>query len=480
MFKKLLSNLPYNPSLIGQVSFYAKRMHHEASVRQMGAIMMTLAMVLQLFAVFSPPQPTLASSNSDLISGGITSKADAVSHCRQNTRHYKDILEHFGITCADISDSKSVQISPRDFDGKLYSMGRLAYGTAGETPVNIKGVGTLYLRHFWSLNKQPSYKALSGITKYGMKFFILYDCGNLVFIGIPKPPKICEYDNDLLASDAKCFEPCPIDGKHNIPKSSDKCFEPCPYNKKLPASSPKCFEPCPVKGKSDIPRTSEDCFEPCPYNSTIAKNSPDCKPCEESQTRKDLTACLEYRKTAANVTQGISDANGTTAQAGDVIEYTLSTHNKGKAVIKDFSVTENVSDVLDYAELVDLHGGTLDKEQVITWPQADIAAKQTLENKITVRIKTEIPTTPASASDPAHFDMTMTNVYGNAVNITLPPSVNKSVEMTVTQLPNTGPGASLVAGFALTVFITYFFARSRLMAKELDIVRSNFASTGGY
>lgn len=444
MFKKLLSNLPYNPSLIGQVSFYAKRLHNESSIRRMGFVMMALAMMIQMFAVFSPPEPTLASSNSDLITGGITSKAEAVTHCRQDTRNYRKIVEAFGITCGDISNSLTVNINPRDFNSKLYSMGRLAYGVPGETPINIKGVGTLYLRPFWSLNKQTSYKALTGTSKNGIKFFILYDCGNLVFVGIPKPPKVCEYNDKLLAGDPKCFEPCPVDGKQAIPKSSDKCFAPCPYN------------------------------------NTVAKNSPECKPCDESQTRTDLTACLEYKKTAKNITQGLDDANGTTANASDVIEYTLTTKNKGKAVIKDFAVTENISDVMDYAEVVDLHGGTLDQENVVSWPHADIGAGKVLSNKITIRVKSTIPSTPASSSDPAHFDMTMTNVYGNAVNIKLPPSVSKSVEAAVTQLPNTGPGTSLAIGFTLTVCIAYFFARSRLMAKELDVVRADFGSVGGY
>jgi hypothetical protein len=30
------------------------------------------------------------------------------------------------------------------------------------------------------------------------------------------------------------------------------------------------------------------------------------------------------------------------------------------------------------------------------------------------------------------------------------------------------------------MFIAYFFMRSRLLAKELDIVRADFGATGGY
>ena len=482
MFKKLLSNLPFNPSLIGQVSFYAQRLHRETAFRRAGFVMIALTMVLQVFAVFSPPQPTLANSSSDLIDGGFTSKAEAVSHCKQNTRHYKDILNYYGITCTDVSDASTTSINPHDYNDRLHSMGRLSYGVAGETPVRIPGVGTVYLRHFWSLNHNSKYKALTGTTKYGMKFFILFDCGNLVFIGIPTPPKVCEFNKNLLASDSKCFEPCPVNGLSDVPKTSSKCVAPCPYTGKqsLPVSSPKCFEPCPVKGKSDIPRSSAECFEPCQYNNTIATNNPDCKPCEDAQTKSDLTACLRYKKAARNVTQSVGDANGTTARAGDTIEYTLTTSNVGKATIKDYVVNENISDVLDYADVIDLHGGALDSEKVVSWSKKDIGANQTITNVITVRINQIIPNTPASSSDPAHFDMKMTNVYGNAIEIKLPADVVKTTEIVTTSLPNTGPGTSLIIGFSLSLIIAYFFMRSRLLAKELDIVRADFGATGGY
>ena len=69
MFKKLISNLPFNPSLLGQVSFYAKRLKAEESIRRMGFGFMALAMFIQMFAVFAPPQKSLASSNDHIISG---------------------------------------------------------------------------------------------------------------------------------------------------------------------------------------------------------------------------------------------------------------------------------------------------------------------------------------------------------------------------------------------------------------------------
>ncbi len=479
MFKKLLSNLPFNPSLIGQVSFYAKRLHRESALRRAGFVAMALALVLQMFAVFSPPQPSLASSSSDLINGGFSKQSEAVKSCEHDERDYKKILNNYGITCDDVADANTVHISPRDHDSRLHSMGRLSYGTSGETPVDIDDVGTLYLRHFYSLNYESSYKALTGTTKYGLKFYILYGCGNLVFIGIPNPPKKCPYNKNLPANSSECFQPCPIKGKTSLPKSSPKCFEPCPYDKSIKASSDQCFIHCTVPGKEALPKDSSKCFVPCTYNSAIDKNNPNCKPCEASQTSVDKTSCLSYSKTATNLTAHITNANGTTAHANDQIEYSIKTTNNGKADIKGFVVNENISDVLDYAVVADLHGGHIDSNNVVSWPKVDIKAHTTNIQKITVKIKDPIPSTPASSSDSAHFDMTMTNVYGNAINIKLPPSVIKTTELVTTTLPNTGPGTSLIIATSITMIVGYFFARTRLLAKELDIVRTDYAGAGG-
>ena len=80
MFKKLISNLPFNPSLIEQVSFYAKRIHKESSVRRTGLFVLGLAMLVQMLAVFSPPQATMDRSNNDIVNGGFVNRDQAVLH----------------------------------------------------------------------------------------------------------------------------------------------------------------------------------------------------------------------------------------------------------------------------------------------------------------------------------------------------------------------------------------------------------------
>lgn len=491
MFKKLLSNLPYNPSLIGQVSFYAQRLHKESTIRRAGFAMIVLAMFVQMFAVFSPPQSSLqASPNTDLINGGFSTKQEAVNHCRNNTQDYKKIMAYFGISCENISDATVTNIAPRDFDGKLHSMGRLAYGVQGETPIRIPGAGTFYVRHFWSLNHEPSYKALKLKNKQGNTVFILFGCGNIVSIGIPReapPEDICDNKPGTQTSKEEC-DVC--ENKGGIQLNEKDC-DVCPdrpgtqVNKNCDVCPDKpgtqgTYKECDVCPKIPGVQTNKDKCDVCPKIPGEQSEESQCKPCEDSQTKTDLTACLTYTKSAKNITQNIDDANGTTAKQSDVIEYTMTTKNTGKITIKDYVVNEGIGDVLDYADVVDLHGGTKGDYDIVSWPATEIKAGATISNKVTVKIKEVLPNTPASSSDPEHFNMVMTNVYGNTVDIKLPPSVSKQTEIVTTQLPNTGPGTTLVAAFTLTVIIAYFFARSRLLAKELDVVRTDFGSVGGY
>jgi len=218
---------------------------------------------------------------------------------------------------------------------------------------------------------------------------------------------------------------------------------------------------------------------PCIYNPTLPAGSPECKPCEDSEDKNDTTACLILSKTARNDTQNIDKADGTVAKAGDVITYSLSVENTGKAPVNDFVVQENITDILDYATVTNARGATIDDNNLATWPATDIAAGQTITKQLTVTIKSPIPETPISASNPASHDLTLTNVYGRTVNIKLPPSVAKTTEQITRTMPNTGPGTSLVISFGLATMVGYFFFRSRLMAKELDLVRRDYASSGG-
>lgn len=461
MFEKLLANLPYNPSLVHEMAFYARRTREEASLRRLGLVFLVLAFFVQFFAVLNPPQPSVAASSSDLVNGGFSSAAQAAQFCRSNTQHYGDIMRYYGIECSDLATAKTVTLHSTGTN--YWSMGRIPQGPVdphtgkktGETPVVIPGVGsTLYWRYLKdypnAYRKAIQFKA----SHSGRTYWALYLCGNLVATSIP----------------SKYTPPVPAPTPKPTPKPT-----PTPIVTTTPTPAPT---PKPCIYDNSILATSSLC-KPCVYNNTIIASSSECKPCEQSLSSTDTTACVRVSKTASNTTQGLTDANNTTAHGGDVIVYTLKADNTGKATVKQYVFEDNMNDVLDYADITDLHGGSLSSDGIVSWPATDIAAGSTATRQMTVKVKNPIPATPVSVSDPSHFDLIMTNVYGNTINIKLPPPVLKTIEVTTTtKLPNTGPGSSLVIAGLVVVIAGYFFARSRLLETESQLVLHESANGG--
>lgn len=424
MFKKLLTNLPYNPSLIGQVSFYAKRLHSEEKIRRLGVVFVVLAFMVQMFAFISQPEPTLAESDNDILRGGFSTRADATSKCRNNTQSFATILAHYGVNCDQVASAPTVTIrsNAADYD----SLGRNQQGPTihrpltgktnptDEYPVDISGAGRFWMRNLraWDSYDHSEYQVLKITKADGKVIMIMYNCGNVVTVGQYTPP---------------------------IPPPTDYC----------------------------------------PDINGIQASPTECKPCEGAAGSNDVRSCLSLSKTARNNTQDIANADGTVANGGDSITYTLAVKNTGKVKVEDFVIEENVSDILDYADITDLNGATREGT-FLRWPATDISPDETVRRKFTVKVKNPIPSTPISASDPARFDLVMNNVYGNQVTIKLTPNAVKAAEIVTQSLPKTGPGETMMAVTAFTIFVSYFFARTRLFAKEMDIVRTDYGTSGGY
>jgi uncharacterized repeat protein (TIGR01451 family) len=544
MFEKLLSLLPYNPGLLHQMSFYSHRMRAEAAIRRTGLIVLGLAFMVQFLAVVSPPVTTSAYSTNDLVDGGISSAADAKNKCVNNVKHYKDIMETFGISCDDIGGASTVQLSSTNYSGDLYSMGWIPQGqtnpnthrSTNEVPISVLHLDqNIYARllHSWDTGPSSTYTALKFKDDAGHTFFILFNCGNLVTIGAPQPLQRCRYNSDILASSDKCFKPCqyntsissessacfkpciyngsiasssaqcfapcPLPGLSSVPQNSAQCAKPaqpnqpaptCPYNSSLPPSSPQCFQPCqynssiassspscvaPCQYNGSLLSNSPDCFQPCQYNNLIAASDSSCKPCDKSLSTEDTLACVSVHKTASDTTAGVINADGTTAQPGDVITYTLYATNNGKADVKAFTFQEDLSDTLVYSDPLNLNGGSLDSNNILSWPSEPIPAGSTVNKVFTVKVKDPIPDTPADPGDPNRYDLIMTNVYGNAVNIHVPQPPAKAVEAAATTLPNTGPGTGVVIAALIVIVGGYFYSRARLLGIESKLAVSENA-----
>lgn len=534
MFKKLLSNLPFNPSLINQVSFYTQRMRSESAIRRTGLVFLLMAMGVQLFATISPAKASLSGSSNDIVWGGFTSQSDAVSKCRNNTQNFGTILSYYLVDCnrlANTTITSKTTVRSTDYGGALDSLGRNPQPVKNpkngklsqQYDVKIPGLTTLYMKNlwYWDTYSYSTYSVLKTTNSRGDTIMILLDCGNIIttipFVPTPPPPpppppppvvlpKSISCSNLVMnigsGTNLKLGQKVTVRGQaagQNIPSGQkvDMYYDFVNANTNKVVASFKSIG-VPFSGSTandsntyDFSSNTADKYLirlTVKYDSgktASGSATGNCikqiivdRPCEDATTSEDLELCLVLHKSAKNTTQNITNANGTTVKADDIVQYSLSVTNSGKVTVPKFVIKENMNDILEYAGITDFHGGQLDKDNYLFWPALDIKPGQTVQKLITVRIKNPVPQTPASSSDPDSFDLVMTNVYGDSVSINLPPSIVKRVEVTTT-LPNTGPGESLAVGFVLTVAVGYFFARSRLFATELDIVRQEFVSSGG-
>ncbi len=556
MFKKLLSNLPFNPSLINQIGFYSKRLRSESAFRRLGFMFVALSLVVQLVAVALPSESTLARSGNDIIPGGFSSKSEAVNHCNTNKYKFKTILAHYGVSCSALSSSNVGSVNSRANDGKLFSMGRLAYGKPGEYSVNIGGAGTFYMRPLWSWDSGSSstYQALKGRTSGGGTFMVLFNCGNIVIVGTPPAPTppavVCE---DLIMSvpnrkvvpvgttinlrgratgrnvdshdvvnmryrfiNAGNNGVIDVKNGNGIPFRNSVATDPSQRSFKITkkgnflfklsvtykkggatttasgsdtgscvkqvstpdAPTPPPPPPPPPPGTPPPPPGTPPPPPPPPPPGTPPPPPP--PPPADCADDNDATACLILSKKVRNSTQKISNADNTVARASDVLTYSLYAKNTSNSVaVKGFVIEENLSDVLEYSNVVDLHGGTIDDQNVVKWPGVDIDVGSTVTKQITVKVKNPIPQTPISSSNPGTYDCTMTNVFSDTVNVKVKCGVAKTTEQIGTSLPNTGPGETLAVSFVVTVIAGYFLARTKLMSKELDLIKVEYTSGGG-
>lgn len=202
------------------------------------------------------------------------------------------------------------------------------------------------------------------------------------------------------------------------------------------------------------------------------------------ESKKDQP--LSQNKTARNVTQNL-DASQTLAakaKAGDTLEYTLITRNSYDYARTNVNVTDYIGDILDYATLDNAflaqQGGTYDETaRTVSWTSQTIKANEDLKNVFRVQMKSPIPSTNQPSAMTTSFDCTISNKFGDQIDIAVDCPVVKSSEYITSTLPKTGPGTSLLIGFTASAVIAYFFARSRLLAQELELIRTDFATTGG-
>ena len=118
-----------------------------------------------------------------------------------------------------------------------------------------------------------------------------------------------------------------------------------------------------------------------------------------------------------------------------------------------------------------LNGATYNaKTGILSWPSSKIPAQGLVSKTFTTKVKNPIPKTAAGKDDPSGFNMVMTDVYGNTVNINLKADPGVVVVQAAKTLPNTGPGTNILFLFVITTLAGYFYYRSKLLTREAVIL----------
>ena len=150
---------------------------------------------------------------------------------------------------------------------------------------------------------------------------------------------------------------------------------------------------------------------------------------------------LTYSKSAFNNTKN-QNATAITASNEDYITYTLTVLNSGNTPANNFVITDDLSQVLPYADIADYGGGSL-SGNVITFPGITVPANGSITRSFEVRVKFGLA---------SNLSYVMTNTYGNVVTI----RINTPQVLGAFTAPKTGADTNafafaglLTAGFAV-------------------------------
>lgn len=197
MFRKLVSGLPFNPGLIQQISFYGKRLHKEQAIRRLSFLFMGATLLVNIVALATPAQNTLATSLNDIVYGA--ESKSSILNAYNNDRDakgrtdIKDIYDYYGVTAADIQNAVPTVINskaqPYMSTGRWLSPG-------DDDPQTIPGAETTVYERLLSVWGNKNFNSITGTATgngklKGQTFWILLEgCGNIVYIPQPKTPKV--------------------------------------------------------------------------------------------------------------------------------------------------------------------------------------------------------------------------------------------------------------------------------------------------
>lgn len=180
MFKKLISRLPFNPSLISNLRDYDLKLKKELRLRVIGILVLVMVLVLQVIVVIFPPANATISSPDNLmsVSGGTFNQL--FKDCSDNLDQYQSILASYELACSDLYAGKIVDLNLDTMGNSLFSLNRLSYDTSDETAVVVNG-HQLYVRKLSFGNQlESAYLKVLKIELSSQTIYVALNSGNII------------------------------------------------------------------------------------------------------------------------------------------------------------------------------------------------------------------------------------------------------------------------------------------------------------
>lgn len=390
MFRKLISGVSFSPALVGQLGFYARRLKKEEATRRLGLIFTALALVVQSFAVFSPPEPANAASSSDLIYGGVSSISQILATYDNPQSDFKKIMTYAGVTRSELASLTPSTLNSREYgtgEGAWLTWGRESRFSAaqGEVKHVIDSQTTVYTKPLWR------YDSTSWTTVHGSyytnvfrgksatrgEFIIMGSCGNLVTRTIPTAPPVAPSPSPV----ARCSSIAVI-------KTSDT-------ERAFTANSYSAYGATVSRYTFVVTNESGTIVSEKSYSSTVKSyTSPaiDLPPGNYQvkaivttslgdKTSSDCQQSFSVASPGVSIEKTVNKTEKITAKLNDTFTYDIVVTNTGGTTLSQLAVADKAPDGIDFVEAT---AGSITDNQWST-KIASLAPKSTATYSITAK-----------------------------------------------------------------------------------------------
>lgn len=198
MFRKIISNLPFQPALLSKLSLYIRHLHKEEILRRTGFMLAILILITQILITQFHPGASLTTSPADIVYGA-NSRQEILQAYNDNRDGFgrtdiKPIFNYYGIGEAQIASSKATTIQENGTSNYIKASRNST--AMADTFVNILdanngGVYEFPLSFWDNDNRVTNYSAITGMSSFGFRFWILLNgSGSIVYEKGAKKPSL--------------------------------------------------------------------------------------------------------------------------------------------------------------------------------------------------------------------------------------------------------------------------------------------------